>query len=93
MGIGAPKSRIKSLFYLALAFKQKTQYDLAIEQLTTALSEVSVMDEIRKDICYELGTIYELMGKQEEAVGYYKQIYQVDIGYRDVAQKIEQAYG
>ena len=32
------------------------------------------------------------MGETEAAISYFKEIYSVDIGYRDVAEKIEQAY-
>ncbi|MGQ9663045.1 MAG: tetratricopeptide repeat protein [Kiritimatiellia bacterium] len=86
------KHRIKSLYYLALCFKQKKQYDLAIEQLKTAYSEVVRMDDDKKDICYELGELLEATGDRESAARYYKEIYQVDIGYRDIAHKIEKLY-
>ncbi|MCX7591284.1 MAG: tetratricopeptide repeat protein, partial [Kiritimatiellae bacterium] len=86
------KHRIRSLYFLALCFKQKKQYDLAIEQLKTAYSEVVRMDDEKKDICYELGELLEAMGNKDEAARYYKEIYQVDIGYRDIAQKIERLY-
>ena len=84
--------RISALYYLGLCFKAKQQYDLAMEQLKKALAEVGTLDERRKDILYELGQICEITGKQEEAVSYYKQIYQADISYKDVAQKVENAY-
>jgi tetratricopeptide (TPR) repeat protein len=86
------QQRISALYYLGLCFKAKQQYDLAMEQLKKALAEVGTIDERRKDILYELGQICEITGKQEEAVSYYKQIYQADISYKDVAQKVENAY-
>jgi hypothetical protein len=51
------------------------------------------MDTTKKDVIYELGLLYEAMGNVEEAKNHFKQIYSVDIAYKDVAQKIEQAYG
>lgn len=86
------KFRIKSLYNLALCFKQKGQYDMAKEQLDTALSESYGMDDMKKNILYELGTIAELLGDGATATSFYKQIYQSDIQFRDVAQKIERAY-
>ena len=62
------------------------------EQLEKASSEILTMDANKKDTLYELGILHELLGKQEKAMDYYKQIYQVDIGYKVVAEKIEQAY-
>ncbi len=88
-----PQHRLRSLYYLALCFKGKKQYDIAMEQLEKAASEVHTMDETRKDILYELGTLAELTGDKEKAAAYFKEIYAVDIGYKDVAEKIDKVYG
>jgi tetratricopeptide (TPR) repeat protein len=87
-----PQRRIRSLYYMAMCFKQKKQYDIALEQLQKAISELFVMDDTKKDICYEMAQIGELMGQPDKAVEYYKKIYSVDIGYKDVSNKIEKAY-
>lgn len=87
-----PQRRLRSLYYMALCFKAKKQYDLAADQLTKAAGEMQLMDETKKDILYELGTVREAMGQIEPAVEHFKEIYSVDIGYRDVAQKIEKYY-
>jgi hypothetical protein len=50
------------------------------------------MDDTKKSILYELGEVADAMGAHEEAIGYYKSIYAVDIGYRDVAEHIEKGY-
>lgn len=88
-----PKNRVRSLYYLALCFKQKGQYDMAAQQLTAASADLVGMDSTKKDILYELGALYELMGDKEKALGHFKEIYQSDIGFRDVAAKVEQMYG
>lgn len=88
-----PKSRVKALYYLGLCFKAKKQYDLAMEQFKTASAEVLVMDATKKGIIYEQGQVAELTGDEKQAAEYYKEIYQSDIGYRDVADKIEAFYG
>ncbi len=87
-----PQRRIRSLYYLGLCFKQKSQLDLALEQLEKAASELNLMDDTKKDIVYEMGSICELMGNAAQALEHYKAIYAVDIRFKDVAQKIEQAY-
>ncbi len=87
-----PQRRIRSLYYMALCFKTKGQYDIAMEQLTKAAAELQVMDENKKDILYETGLLYETIGNKEKAVACYKEIYSVDFGYRDVSTRIEQAY-
>jgi len=87
-----PKCRIQALYYLAMCFKAKGQYDMAVQQLEKASSELYLMDANKKDAIYELGVLNELMGKKDKAMDYFKQIYQVDISYKDIAQKIESAY-
>jgi tetratricopeptide (TPR) repeat protein len=87
-----PKYRLKSLYYMALCFKHKHQYDLAVDQLETANAELPIMDDTKKDVLYELGVMYEAIGNREKAAQAYKQVYQFDIGYKDIAQKIEGIY-
>ena len=86
------KSRVRALYYLGLCFKAKQQYDLAMDQLQTANSELLIMDTTKKDVLYELGQIAELMGDTAKAAEFYKEIYSTDISYRDVTQKIEALY-
>jgi tetratricopeptide (TPR) repeat protein len=87
-----PQKRTRSLYFLAMCFKQKQQFDIAMEQLEKACGELHVMDNTKKDILYEMGSIAEAMGDTQKAVGFYKEIYAVDIGYRDIAEKIDNAY-
>ncbi len=84
--------RPRALYYLGLCFKAKKQYDLATSQLEKAASEQLVMDQTKKDILYELGQIAEASGNAPTALAYYKQVYEVDISYRDVSEKIEKGY-
>ncbi len=87
-----PQRRIRSLYYLARCFEDKGQFDIAAEQLEKAASELSVLDNTKKDILYELGVVYEKMGRHERAVELFKEIYAVDISYRDVAERIDRYY-
>ena len=41
---------------------------------------------------YELGSCYELQGDLDNAMGEFKALYGADIGFRDVAQKIDDFY-
>ncbi len=86
------RNRVQSLYYMGLCFKAKAQYDMAVDQLSSAVAELLVMDATKKDVLYELGAIAELQDDLPTALGHYKQIYQADIGYRDVAAKVESGY-
>lgn len=87
-----PQRRIRSLYYLARCFEKKGQFDIAAEQLEKAASELTILDNTKKDVLYELGIVYDQMKRQDKAVELFKQIYAVDIGYRDVAERIELSY-
>ncbi len=88
----SPKHRQDSLYYLGLCFRHKKQYDLAIDGLTRAAAEIESMTPMKKAIVYELGEVHELAGQPDEAARLFKQIYQVDIGYRDIRAKVEGSY-
>ncbi len=87
-----PQVRVSSLVGLGRAFKKKRLFDLAVAQLTLAKNELSTMDDTKKDVIYELGTCFELMGKPDAAIDEFKVIYSEDIGFRDVADKINAFY-
>ncbi len=89
-----PRFRVRTLYAMAMCFRQKQQLDLAREQLEKAAAELTEMNDLKKDVFYQLGEILEQMGDAKAAADkYYKEIYQVDIGYKDVAAKIEKSYG
>ncbi|MGV3774783.1 MAG: tetratricopeptide repeat protein [Verrucomicrobiales bacterium] len=87
-----PHRRIQSLYYLGLCFSQRNMNDLAVRSLQNAVKDKPTLDDEKKDIMYALGGVLQKMGKVEEAMEYYKQIYEVDIGYKDVAAKVDQHY-
>ena len=87
-----PKNRVRSLYSLAVCFKEKGQADMAVEQLLKAEGEVPNMNEMRKEILYLLGTLLDQAGRSAEAMARFKEIYQADINFKDVAEKINQSY-
>ncbi len=88
----SPKVRLQSLLGLGRAFTLGKKYDLAVDQLETAKKESKIMNESKKEIIYELGVAYELMGKADQAFNEFKEIYSADISYRDVSAKINAYY-
>lgn len=88
----SPKVRLAALAGMGKALKARKMFDLAVQQFQTAKSEVPTMDDLKKDIIYQLAECYEAMGKTDEAITEYKLIYSDDIGFRDVADKINAFY-
>jgi hypothetical protein len=67
-------------------------FDLAARTFQNAIREKPVFDDEKKDLVYNLGCVLEQMGKPSEAVEQFKLIYEIDIGYRDVAAKVDAFY-
>ena len=87
-----PNKRIQALTYLGQCFAKQGIYPLAVRNLETALKEKLVLDEEKKEIIYALGSVLEKMGKAKEAIDQFQEIYAVDIGYKDVAAKVDAFY-
>jgi len=88
-----PHRRLQTLGYLGQCFARRGMNDLAARTLQSALKEKLIFDEEKKELIYQLGCIFEKMSKKEEAIEQFKQIYEVDIGFKDVAAKVDAYYG
>jgi len=87
-----PHIRTKVLLLLGRTFKAKGMFDLSIKQLSDALADLHAMDNVKKEVLFEKGLIHEEMGDRTAALDCFKQIYEVDYGYRDVAKRVESSY-
>ncbi|MBI5435251.1 MAG: tetratricopeptide repeat protein [Planctomycetes bacterium] len=76
-------------FWLGQCFQSKGFGDLAKKEYQRALEGSSEVDERAKEILYNLGAIAEAEGDSGSARGHYARVYEIDIGYRDVAAKME----
>jgi tetratricopeptide (TPR) repeat protein len=88
-----PRNRDEAVYLLAQCFHQKGFLDLARKEYAQALGDRPDSDLRAREILYHLGAIAEAEGDSVEARACYARIYQVDIGFRDVAQKMEQLAG
>lgn len=88
----SPKNRNNAMLYLGRAFVASGKFDLAVDILNKAKSEIAVMNDTKKDILYDLAGALEKAGKIEEARAEYKTLYMVDATYKDVAQKTDTFY-
>jgi tetratricopeptide (TPR) repeat protein len=88
----SPHIRTKVLLLLGRTFRAKNMFDLAIKQLSDALADLNVMDGTKKEVLYEKGLIHHDMGDKVAALDSFKKIYEVDYGYRDVAERVESSY-
>lgn len=87
-----PNIRNRSTLLLARCYEQKGIYDLALRQLSECAQELIGMDSTKKEVMYAMGLIHDKLGQKDKALEAFKQIYEVDYGYLDVAQRVESSY-
>ncbi|MCB9882209.1 MAG: tetratricopeptide repeat protein [Planctomycetes bacterium] len=87
--VNDPRVRTDSLVTLGQCFFKKKMFDLARAQLEKALESLSGMGPRVKEILYNLGVISEKMDDLEGARSFYARIFEADIQYRDISQKME----
>lgn len=87
-----PSVRLKAMSKLGQCYVSRSMNDLAAKTFADAIAELPAMDAVKKDLLYNLGVVYENMEKKADALDCFKQIYEVDYGYRDVASKVESSY-
>lgn len=87
-----PNKRLAAMSYLAQCFAKRGMNDSAVRTLQNAIKEKLVFDEEKKDLIYNLGCVFEKMGKKAEAIEQFLQIYETDISYRDVGAKVDAHY-
>jgi tetratricopeptide (TPR) repeat protein len=88
-----PNVRYQAYNLLGMAFWKRGMLDFAVKQFQTAKSEMAIMDNLKKEIIYNLGCVLEEEGKKQEALEQFKEIYEMDSQYRDVAHRVESSYG
>ncbi|MCA8973598.1 MAG: tetratricopeptide repeat protein [Planctomycetes bacterium] len=83
-----PRKKTDALFLLGRAFQKKDLPDLALGQFGKALESAGT-GVLAKEALYEMGEICAKIGKRDEAMQHFTRILEQDIGFRDVADKVE----
>ena len=83
-----PRKKAEAMFLLGRAFRGKGLPDLALGQYEKALAAAG-QATLAKDALYEMGGLCEEQGKRDAALLHYGRILEQDIGYRDVAQRVD----
>jgi len=87
-----PHKRVQAMSYRGQCFAKRGMNDLAARTLQNAIREKPTFDDEKKELIYSLGCVLETMGRKEEAIEQFKLIYETDIGYKDVAAKVDAYY-
>ncbi|MBL9127678.1 MAG: hypothetical protein JNL97_08525, partial [Verrucomicrobiales bacterium] len=87
-----PHLRLSAMGLLARCFASRGMNDLAAKTFQNALKEKPTFDDEKKELLYDLGVVLEKMGKGAEAIEQFKLIYENDIGFRDIAARVDAYY-
>ena len=87
-----PHKRVAAMSLLAQCFARRGMNDSAVRTLQNAIKESPVFNDEKKDLIYNLGCVFEKMGKKAEAIEQFLIIYESDVTYRDVGAKVDAHY-
>jgi len=87
-----PHLGVQATIMLGRCYHRREMLDMAERQFQKAASQLVSMDGTKKALLYDLGLVYEQLGRKEEALEIMKQIMEADYNYRDVAERVEASY-
>ena len=87
-----PQRRKSSLTHCGMCLFKKGMFDMSVQMYEEALQGSLTIDRDEKNILYNLGLAAEKLGDLKKAEEAYKKIFNIDINFRDVREKIEGLY-
>jgi len=87
--VADPRRGTQARLLLGKCFAAKGLFEQAVKQLEKARETASGMDEIGKEVTYNLGLIYERSGQKDKAQAEFEKIIEVDINYKDAMKRME----
>jgi tetratricopeptide (TPR) repeat protein len=92
LGAKQPSVRLQALNLIGMCHWRRGMKDMAVKAFQSAKAEIPSMDNNKKDITYNLGKVLIELGRKAEGIEQMKEIYEIDMGYKDVNDIVEQSY-
>jgi tetratricopeptide (TPR) repeat protein len=73
---------------IGIIYLEQNRLDEAAEAYVQALASTDKTVEQEMSLYYDLGTVYEMKGKEQDALYYFQKIARRDPGYRDTADRV-----
>jgi len=83
-----PQRECNCFAMIGMVYLEQGQLDRAVESYVRALSAADKTVEQEMNVYYDLGTVYEMKGKSQDALYYFQKIARRDPGYRDVSERL-----
>lgn len=87
-----PQYRHEAGLRMGQGFARKGQYDLALKRLSETLASLELKDLRWKNLMYAKGETLDLAGRKPEALQTFTQIYEIDVAFRDVSQRVDRLH-
>lgn len=85
-------TKIRAANLLGQCLVKNNMLDMASKQFEEAAAAIESMDSTKKELLYNLGLTYQQMGRTDDYVECMKKIYEVDMSYRDVDDRVMASY-
>ncbi len=83
-----PQRECNCFAMIGMVYLEQGQLDRAVESYVRALGAADKTVEQEMNVYYDLGTVYEMKGKSQDALYYFQKIARRDPGYRDVSERL-----
>lgn len=90
--VADPRYRMSANHMLGKCLVAKEMYDRAVNMFKRAVEGAVVMNFMVKSVYYDLGGTYEKMEDWAQAEQAYGRIYDADVGFRDISEKMDYVY-
>ena len=86
-----PRHKTAAMSKIGVCFFAKGWFSDAIDIFNRAIEQCEIKDSaIAKDLRYNLGRSYQQKGENEKALEIFRKIAQLDFGYKDVHQRVDE---
>jgi len=86
-----PRHKIPAMDKIGVCFFAKDWFSDAIDIFNRAIEQYEIKDDaIAKELRYNLGRSYQKKGENEKALDIFRKIAQLDFGYKDVHQRVDE---
>jgi tetratricopeptide (TPR) repeat protein len=83
-----PERECNCFAMIGLVYLEQNELDRAAEAYVRALGAADKTVEQEMNLYYDLGIVYEMKGKAQDALYYFQKIARRDPGYRDVSERL-----
>ncbi|MEO6599191.1 MAG: tetratricopeptide repeat protein, partial [Polyangiaceae bacterium] len=83
-----PQRECNCFAMIGMVYLEQNELDRAVEAYVRALGAEDKTVEQEMNLYYDLGIVYEMKGKAQDALYYFQKIARRDPGYRDVSERL-----